>query len=110
MSRTARAQEDRSKSPPVVRDAWHPIQIGEAVTVISLVSNSPPFIEGRAIINGIARGRHRYRVQFIGDPRIRERFVHPCQVDPVDTLAWLVELWRASQRPIPQEEFYPDDL
>ena len=83
----------------VTQASLHPIQIGQAVAVIRLPTARPPFIEGRAVIRGYAKGRHFYRVQFAGDPRICERFVHPVyQKNPDATLAWLVELWLGSLR------------
>jgi hypothetical protein len=86
----------------------HPISAGQTVTVIS---GSPPFIEGRAVIVDAAPGRHRYRLQFLDETRTQERVVHPAhQDDPERALAWLLELWRASIEPPLFEEFFPDDI
>jgi hypothetical protein len=59
-----------------------------------------PFIEGRAVVKGIARGRHRYRVQFTGDPTVRLRVVHPEYQDaPEQFLEVMLDFWRASNAP-----------
>jgi hypothetical protein len=93
----------------VTQASLHPIQIGQVVAVLRLPTARPPFIEGRAVIKGNAKGPHFYRIQFAGDPRICERFVHPAyQKNPDAALAWLVELWVASLRP-DHDEFFPDD-
>jgi hypothetical protein len=85
----------------------HPIPIGETVVVVDLRRN-PPRIEGRCVIKEAAQGRHLYRVQFIGDPCVRERFVHPSyQADPDGCLTWLSELSRLSRQPDSHEEFFP---
>jgi hypothetical protein len=54
-------------------------------------------IEGRAVVREIARGPHRYLVQFSGDPLPRQRIVHPeYQRDPERMLEIMLDLWRAS--------------
>ena len=63
------------------------------------------------MISGIAPGNHRYLLNFPGDKQMHDRFVHPAsQADPIGTLCWLLELWRASIQPPLFEEFFPDDI
>lgn len=85
-----------------------PIRAGETVTVIRLPHGGAPFVEGRAVVKGAAAERHHYRVQFDGDPAVRQRVVHPdYQNDPERLLQILLDLWRASDAP-DHSEFFPD--
>jgi hypothetical protein len=89
-------------------DLRHPIRDGETVTVIRLPHSSPPFVEGRAVVQGTAADRHWYRVQFDGDPAVRQRVVHrDYQNDPERLLQILLDLWRASDAP-DHSEFFPN--
>jgi hypothetical protein len=90
-------------------DSSHPLAIGETIPVLSLAAAMLPRIEGRAVIRGAASGPHWYYVQFIGDPIVRERVVHPgYQRDPQRFLQILLDLWRASGSSS-FDEFFPDD-
>jgi hypothetical protein len=100
--------------PPVVVDQSHPIPIGETVTIIRVGRSTPQpqaFIEGRAVVKRRAHGRHRYRVQFIGDPTPRERLVHrEYQSDPERMLSIIRDLWDADHAASPSfSEFFPDE-
>jgi hypothetical protein len=78
------------------------------VTVIRLPRGAAPFVEGRAVVKSAAAERHRYRVQFDGDPAVRQRVVHPdYQNDPERLLQILLDLWRASNAP-DHSEFFRD--
>jgi hypothetical protein len=96
------------RPPRRAADLRHPIRAGETVTVIRLPQSAAPFVEGRAVVKGAAAERHRYRVQFHGDPAVRQRVVHPdYQGDPERLLQILLDLWRASNAP-DHSEFFPD--
>jgi hypothetical protein len=96
------------RPPRHAADPRHPIRAGETVTVIRLPHSAAPFVEGRAVVMGAAAERHRYRVQFHGDPAVRQRVVHPdYQGDPERLLRILLDLWRASNVP-DHSEFFPD--
>lgn len=86
----------------------HPIPVGTRVTVLRM-SRAVAAIEGRAVVKGIARGRNFYRVQFSGDPAVRQRIVHPeYQNNPDRMLEILRDLWRASSTPeVP--DFFPEE-
>jgi hypothetical protein len=87
----------------------HPIPAGEVVTVIRVRPASAISIEGRAIIKGPARTPNSYHVQFLGDPVVRERIVHPdYQSDPERFLQILHSLWLASHAP-EVSDFFPED-
>jgi hypothetical protein len=119
LGRCARRLECNSPSPgratktvrrPLRRatNPRRPIRAGETVTVIRLPHGAAPFVEGRAVVKGAAAERHRYRVQFDGDPAVRLRVVHPdYQNDPERLLQVLLDLWRASDAP-DHSEFFPD--
>lgn len=95
----------RKKASAVFRS----MRIGEIVTVIGISGATGPRIEGRAVIKGLALGPHRYPVQFVGDPVLRQRIVHPdYQRDPQRFLEILRDLWRASSSPL-HGEFFPDE-
>ena len=57
-------------------DISHPIPLGETVTVPGPPQTAHSHAEGRAVVVGAARGPHRYVVQFIGDPLVRERAIY----------------------------------
>jgi hypothetical protein len=85
----------------------HPIPAGELVTVIRVQPASAISIEGRAVIKGPARTPNSYHVQFLGDPVVRERIVHPdYQSDPERFLQILRDLWRANDAP-DIDDFFP---
>jgi hypothetical protein len=60
----------------------HPIPIGAMVTVLRRTATRA-VIEGRAVVKANAPARHRYRVQFIGDPILKERGIY--RDDPSNT-------------------------
>ncbi len=94
--------------PPRNAADRYPIRAGETVTVIRLPRCGAPFVEGRAVVKGATAEPHRYRVQFHGDPAVRQRVVHPdYQNDPERLLQILLDLWRASCAP-DHSEFFPD--
>jgi hypothetical protein len=98
----ARAQQNE------VFDASHPIAVGATVTVLKLSQSVAPAIEGVAVIEGVAPGKHEYLVRFLGDPSARKRVVHhDYQENPEQFLEMLRDLWRASNTP-QIEEFFPD--
>src|SRR5262249_29002883 len=86
----------------------HPIPVGTRATVLRM-SPAGASVEGRGVVKEIARGRHRYLVQFSGDPVLRERIIHPdYQADPERLLEILVDLWRASSTPA-VADFFPEE-
>jgi hypothetical protein len=86
----------------------HPIPVGAQVTVLRM-STAGASIEGRAVVKEIARGPHRYLVQFSGDPLVRQRIVHPeYQRDPERMLEIMLDLWSASSTP-EVAEFFPEE-
>lgn len=106
---STKAPVDGREREDVAADAAHPIGIGTTVTVFKIAQAHGPFIEGRAVTKGRARGRNRYLVQFMNDPRVRLRVVHAaCQIDPERMLEILLDIWRASNEAA-VDEFYPDE-
>ena len=98
-----------SKCGSVSRDPSHRLTIGETVAVVRLPTTMPPSIEGRAIIRDFAQASHCYWLEFIGDPCLRERMVHPdFQHDPERALQVLRCLWRAEAAAPDIDEFFPD--
>jgi hypothetical protein len=92
-----------------VPDPSHPIPIGTTVTVFGMPPGGAPFIEGRAVVKGRAHERHRYRVQFVGDPILRKRNVHTeYQRDSERMLEIVREIWRASST-TEIDEFFPEE-
>jgi hypothetical protein len=89
--------------------ASHQIPIGETVAVLGMRASGAPFIEGRAVVKEIARGPHRYLVQFADDPVPRQRVVHPeYQRDPERMVEIMLDLWGASTTPaVP--DFFPEE-
>jgi hypothetical protein len=86
----------------------HPIAAEEVVTVIRVQPASATCIEGRAVIKGPASTPNSYRVQFLGDPVVRERIVHPdYQSDPERFLQILRDLWGANDAP-DIDDFFPN--
>lgn len=98
-----------SKRHSAIRNLSHPLAIGETVVVVRLPTTRPPFIEGRAIIRDIAQARHSYWLEFIGDPCLTERVVHPdLQRDPERALQVLLDIWRAGDAMPNVADFFPD--
>jgi hypothetical protein len=95
----------------VPSDSVHAFQAGDEVFIISLALFGRPYIEGRAHIETPFAGvRDLYFVRFIGDTRLRERYVFPeYQADPHRMLGILLDTWRASLVPEILTEFFPDD-
>jgi hypothetical protein len=101
---SGRARNARKRTA-LLAESSHPIPIGATVTVLSLPTGMPPRIEGRAVIKGIARGPHKYQVEF-GDPVLRERVIHPdYQSNPEIYLQVLRDLWRGTNTPNVDEFF-----
>ena len=106
-----REKQDELGRPSSGQDRSHPIPIGETVFVMRLIDENRATIEGRAEIKATAQQPNFYRVQFVGDPQVRERFVHICwQSNPDDFIAALCGLWHASRQSIGHQEFFPDRI
>jgi hypothetical protein len=108
---SAMSMSDRKQIIPARTGAasgLYPLRVGTWVTVLRM-SPAGPSIEGRAIIEGIARGPNCYRLQFSGDPITRERVVHPdYQHKPERMLQIMLDIWRASTTPaVP--DFFPEE-
>ena len=68
-------------------------------------------IEGRAVVRAIAPGRHRYRVQFIGDPIPKERGVYRGDLSNTDRTIEAMSDSHCDERgysPI-VSDFFPED-
>jgi len=103
---------DNSTTPLTVEMcSSHPIAIGETVAIFRIDESAMPVIEGRARVKDLAHGPHRYRVQFIGDPTVRERIIHrEYQSDPERMLSIICDLWNADHAASPSfSEFFPDE-
>jgi hypothetical protein len=104
MSAKAKARVRRTNT---TRDLLHRIGTGETVKVLRISRTAGPCIEGHAVIKGPAPGRHRYRVQFAGDPIPRERVIHPdYQRNAERFVEILRDLWRAYDAP-DIDDFFP---
>jgi hypothetical protein len=102
------ATPGRVKRPEPAFDAKHPIAVGATVTIIKISHSTGPFIEGCAVIKGVARGPHSYWVEFPGDPAVKRRVVfYNYQNDPRRLLEMLEAIWRASDVPVSGEFFPP---
>ena len=100
--------EDVARLTNSVPDGSHPIATGATVSIFRIFRRRAPLVEGRAVIKDVAHGRHRYRVQFIGDLLLKERIVHPdYQHDPERMVEIMRDLWRASATEA-FDDFFPE--
>jgi hypothetical protein len=97
--------EHQSRAP----DPSHPLPTGASVAVLRL-SPGRPAIEGWAVITGIAPGRHRYEVRFIGERTTKRRLVHADYQSAPERMLELLLDWRADSTAFPDfHDFFPED-
>jgi len=94
----------------MLQSDFHPLEIGQMVSIFGASALGRPFCEGEALIDAISDRPHYYSVRFRGERASRLRFVNPdWQQDPARSLALLTEFWLASLAPPAIDEFFPSN-